>query len=62
VPKPPQSTPHSDIEGVRKDERRNIDSANDAKQGSGDLDRARRESPGRPPYADDQPNRDDRSA
>jgi hypothetical protein len=62
VPKPPQSSPHSDIEGVHKDERSNIDSANAAGQGGGDLDRAHEGSHGRPPYADDRPNRDDRSA
>jgi hypothetical protein len=61
VPKPPQSTPHSDIEGVHRDERRNVDSANDAGQDSGDLAKAHERSQGRPPYCDDQPEREDRS-
>jgi hypothetical protein len=61
VPKPPQSTPHSDVDGVHRDERRNVDSANDAGQDSGDLGKAHDRSHGRPPYSDDQPARDDRS-
>ncbi|HEX4737650.1 MAG TPA: hypothetical protein VH331_08820 [Allosphingosinicella sp.] len=61
MPKPPQSTPHSDIEGVHKDEKRNVDRANEAGEGSGDLERAHRRSHGRPSYTDDQPDREDRS-
>jgi hypothetical protein len=61
VPKPPQSTPHSDIEGVHKDEERNVDSANEVGEDSSDLERAHRRSHGRPPYTDDQPDREDRS-
>jgi hypothetical protein len=61
VPKPPQSTPHSDLEGVHQDEKRNVDSANDAGEDSGDLEQAHRRSEGRPPYTDDQPDREDRS-
>jgi hypothetical protein len=61
VPKPPQSTPHSDLEGVHRDEKRNVDSANAAGEDSGDLEKARQRSPGRPPYSDDPPNREDRS-
>jgi hypothetical protein len=61
VPKPPPTTPHSDIEGVHRDERRNVDSANDAGQDSGDLKRAGEQSPARPDYTDDQPEREDRS-
>ncbi len=55
MPKPPKSTPHSDIEGVHQDEKRNVDSANEAGEDSGDLEQARRHSPGRPPYSDDGP-------
>jgi hypothetical protein len=61
VPKPPQSTPHSDLEGVHKDEKRNVDSANDAGEDSGDLEQAHRRSRGRPSYTDDQPDREDRT-
>lgn len=61
MPKPPRSTPHSDIEGVHEGEKRNVDSANESGEDSGDLEQAHRRSQGRPPYADDQPERDDRS-
>jgi hypothetical protein len=54
VPKPPQSTPHSDLEGVHRDEKKNIDSANEAGQDTGDLQRANEESVGRPDYAEDE--------
>jgi len=61
VPKPPKSTPHSDLDGVHRDERRNVDSAIDAGQDSGDVARAKEEGVARPPLADDQPPREDRS-
>ena len=61
MPKPRQSTPHSDLDGVHRDEKSNVESANDAGQDSGDLGEAHEQSQGRPPYSDDQPNRDDRS-
>jgi hypothetical protein len=53
VPKPPEATPHSDLTGVHRDEKRNVDSANEAGQDSGDLERAHRGSTARPPYSDD---------
>ncbi|HWH17618.1 MAG TPA: hypothetical protein VNT77_04670 [Allosphingosinicella sp.] len=59
--KPPKSTPHSDIDGVNQDERLNVDSATESGQGSEELERARDEAKGRPPYADDQENREDRT-
>ncbi len=52
MPKPPEATPHSDIEGIHQDERRNVDAANDAGQSSADLARAKKESRGRPPSSD----------
>jgi hypothetical protein len=61
VSKPPQSTPHSDIDGIHEDENRNVDTANRAGQDTKDLARAKEHSAGRPPYVDDQPGRDDRS-
>jgi hypothetical protein len=61
VTKPPESTPHSDLHGVHRDERRNVDSANDAGQDSGHVARAKKEAVGRPRPADDQPPREDRS-
>ena len=59
--KPPPSTPHSDIDGIHQDEVRNVDSANRAGQDSSDLQKAQEEDAARPPYSDDQPERDDRS-
>jgi hypothetical protein len=48
MPKPPRSTHHSDLDGVHEDEKSNVDSANEARQDSSDLARAREESAGRP--------------
>jgi hypothetical protein len=61
VSKPPQSTPHSDVDGIHQDEKRNTDTANAVGQDASDLAKARDQSAGRPPYSDDQPARDDRS-
>jgi hypothetical protein len=61
VTKPPKSTPHSDLDGVHEDEKRNVDSANEAGQGSADLALARDRATGRPPYSDDVESRDERS-
>ena len=46
--KPPASTPHSDIDGVHKDERSNIETAIEADQDSGDVARAKRQDHARP--------------
>ena len=59
--KPPKSTPHSDLDGVHRDEKPNVESAIEAGQGTEDLARAASDSPGRPDYAEDVKNRDDRS-
>ncbi len=59
--KPPKSTPHSDIDGVHRDEKPKVESALEAGQGAGDLARAKDESAARPDYSDDVKNRDDRS-
>ncbi|MEA3000030.1 MAG: hypothetical protein QOH04_2061 [Sphingomonadales bacterium] len=53
MPKPPQATPHSDLDGVHKDEKRNIDSANEAGQDTSDLQRAHEGSKGRPDYGEE---------
>ncbi|WP_167737496.1 hypothetical protein [Sphingomonas parva] len=53
MPKPPEATPHSDIDGIHRDEKKNIDSANEAGQDSSDLQKAHEESAARPPYSDD---------
>jgi len=62
VTKPPKSTPHSDIDGVHRDEKPNVESAVEAGQGSEDLALASKENAARPDYSDDVKNRDDRSA
>ena len=54
--KPPASTPHSDLDGVREDQRPIPDSAREAGQDGGDLDRAREDSAGRPPVSNDKGN------
>jgi hypothetical protein len=53
VSKPPQATPHSDLDGVHQDEKRNIDSANEAGQDTSDLQRAHEGSKGRPDYGEE---------
>jgi hypothetical protein len=61
VAKPPKTTPHSDIDGVHQDERPNVESAKKAGQGARDLAKAHEKSKGRPRYATDGENREDRS-
>jgi hypothetical protein len=61
VSQPPKSTPHSDIAGVHRDEKPNVESALEAGQGMEDLARASEETVARPDYSDDVKNRDDRS-
>ena len=59
--KPPKSTPHSDIDGVHRDGKSNIESAIEAGQGTEDLARAADENAARPEHSDDVKNKDDRS-
>ena len=58
--KPPEAKPNSDIDGVHRDERRNTDVAAELGDDAGDLEQARKENVGRPPYSDDT-GRDDRT-
>lgn len=60
--RPPESTPHSDFDGVHRDEKPNVESAVEAGQDTEDLARASKENAARPDYSDDVKNRDDRSA
>jgi hypothetical protein len=53
VPKPPQATPHSDLDGVRRDQKDIVDTANEAGQDTSDLQRAHEGSKGRPDYMED---------
>ncbi len=59
--KPPKATPHSDIDGVHRDEVRNTDRAAEIGDSAEELVRAKEESIARPESHDDQPNREDRS-
>ncbi len=61
MPKPPKSTPHSDIDGVHRDEVRNSELAADRGESAETLDRANRKDAARPEYSDDQKNKDDRT-
>jgi hypothetical protein len=53
MPKPPESTPHSDLDGVHQDDERNTKVAQETGEGAADLKRAHEDSQGRPPYADE---------
>ena len=59
--KPPPSTPHSDIDGVHEDERRNTDVAAERGESAEELDRANRRNIARPEYHDKSKSSDDRS-
>ena len=48
MPKPPKSTPHSDIDGVHQDEKPNVATAEETGETTGDLKLARKEAKGRP--------------
>lgn len=49
MPKPPPSTPHSDIEGVNRDARVGVPNRDPKKGTAADIDAAERQSAGRPP-------------
>lgn len=51
--KPPESTPHSDIDGVREDQHHVADRAVKTDQDSEDLKRAKEDTIARPPSSDD---------
>ncbi|HEX8642444.1 MAG TPA: hypothetical protein VF702_00865 [Allosphingosinicella sp.] len=50
--KPPNTTPHSDIDGVHRDQKRNTDAAIEAGETAANLALARGESKGKPPHTD----------
>jgi hypothetical protein len=56
MPKPPKSTPHSDIDGVHQDERRNTDVASDLGQSAGVVGRAKEKATARPPVSNAKPS------
>ncbi|MFN3943517.1 MAG: hypothetical protein ACK4K7_01140 [Allosphingosinicella sp.] len=57
--KPPKTPPHSDLDGVHEDERRNTDVATEIGQDTSDLARAQKESIARPEYRDEEDNLED---
>jgi hypothetical protein len=61
VTKPPKTPSHSDLDGVHRDEKPNVESAVEAGQDTQDLALAASENAARPEYADDVKNKDDRS-
>ena len=60
MPKPPETPPSSDIDGVDEDFVRNKDAALDSGQDSGNLELARRQAAAKPKYSSDK-SKDDRS-
>ena len=60
MPKPPDTPPNSDLDGVDEDEKRNTDAAAEAGQDPRDLARARDEAAGKPEFSDER-SADDRS-
>jgi hypothetical protein len=53
VAKPPKSTPHSDIDGVHRDEKPNVETAQETGETTANLELARAEAKGKPPHSDD---------
>ena len=49
MPKPPKSTPHSDLDGVHRDEKPNTVTAQETGETSADLELASDEARARPP-------------
>ena len=60
MPKPTETTPHSDLDGVDEDAMRNTDAAIEFGQDGGNLELAREEAAGKPVHSRDE-SRDDRS-
>ena len=53
--KPPPSTPHSDIDGVHRDEKPNIQTAIESGQDAGTVDKDQKRSHGYPDYSNEGP-------
>lgn len=56
MPKPPKSTPHSDLTGVHRDEKPNVETSLDAGQDAGTLAKDQKRSVGYPDYSKDETN------
>jgi hypothetical protein len=61
MPKPPNTPPHSDTDGIHEDEVRNVDAALASGQDTKALARARTEGAAKPDFSSDDANADDRS-
>jgi hypothetical protein len=61
MPRPPNTPPHSDTDGVHEDEVRNVDAAIESGQGTKELARARSEAAAKPDFSSDDDNAEDRS-
>ena len=61
MPKPPAATPHSDLDGVHRDDRPNSDVAHERGESGAELDHAERHSTARPRRNQGPPGGDDRS-
>lgn len=59
--KPPNSTPHSDIDGVHQDGKGNVDTAIEVGQSAASLARAKKETKARPGYVGTPNGKDDRT-
>ena len=51
--KPPKSSPHSDIDGVHRDEKPNVVTVQETGETAADLKLARDEAAGKPPHVDE---------
>ena len=60
MPHPRKATPHSDLDGVHQDERRNTDVAAERGESAEELEKARDGNAARPPYAEEE-SKDDRT-
>jgi hypothetical protein len=60
--KPPPSTPHSDIDGIHQDERRNTEVAAELGQSAKTLRDVGKERVAKPPMAEDDKGGDDRTS
>ena len=49
--KPPPATPHSDIDGIHRDERRNTDVAAERGESAREVEEINRQKVAKPPYA-----------
>ncbi len=61
MPKPPKTTPHSDIDGVHQDEELNVKVAARTGDSATELAEAKKKDVARPHHIEDEENKDDRT-